>query len=88
MKQKKIGLFLDDSRISGISIYTKNLAEYINKNLEFKCEIILPKKNSGYLRGQLIEKKIPYKFYDLERISKNTIVDYLKFFFLKKKKFV
>ena len=85
MKQKKIGLFLDDSRISGISIYTKNLAEYINKNLEFKCEIILPKKNSGYLRGQLIEKKIPYKFYDLERISKNTIVDYLKFFFLKKK---
>lgn len=85
-KKKKIGLFLEDSRVSGVSIYTKTLAEYINKNFNLQCEVILPKKNSYNLRKQLIEKKILYKFYDIERISKNTIFKYLNFFFLKRKK--
>lgn len=85
-KNEKIGLFLEDSRISGVSIYTKDLAEYINENLDLKCEIVLPKKNSEHFRKQLVKKKISYKFYDIERISKNTVIDYIKFFFVKKKK--
>jgi hypothetical protein len=84
-KKNKIGLFLDDSRISGISIYTKYLAEYINKNSSLTCEIIIPKKNSYQLLEQLKKKKLSYKFYDIERISKNTIFNYVKFFFFKKK---
>ena len=84
----KIGLFLDDSRISGVSIYTKNLALYFKKNLQIPCEIIMPKKNSINLIKQLKKKKISYKFYSIERISKNTIVDYLIFIFFRKKKLI
>lgn len=84
----KIGLFLDDSRISGVSIYTKNLALYLKKNFKMPCEIIMPKKNSFNLINQLKKKKISYKFYNIERISKNTIIDYLIFIFFKKKKLI
>ena len=82
----KIGLFLDDSRISGVSVYTKNLAIYLKKNLKIPCEILMPKKNSTNLTKQLKKNKISYKFYNIERISKNTIINYLIFIFFKKKK--
>ena len=85
---KKIGLILDDSRISGISIYTKNFAEYISKKFNIPCEIILPKKNSYQLRKQLNEKKIKYKLYDVERISNNTKIDYFKYFLFKIKNLI
>lgn len=84
----QICLLLDDSRISGISIYSKNLAKYIKKNFSIKCEIILPKLNSSKFIVQLKNNKIPYKFYDIERISSNTIISYLNFFLFKKKNII
>jgi len=86
--QSKIGLFLDDSRISGVSIYTKNLANYLKINLKIPCDILMPKKNSTNFVKQLKQNKISYKFYNIERISKNTIIDFLIFIFFKKKKLI
>ena len=81
----RIGLFLDDGRVSGVSIFTKNLAEYINKNIRVPCQIIIPKKNSNIILKQIVKKKIPYKLYDIEKISKSTILDYFKFVLFKKR---
>lgn len=83
--KKNIGLFLDDSRISGISIYTMHLAYYISKKLKIPCEIVLSKKNSNDYVKLLKKKKITFKFYKIERVSKNTILNYVLFFLFKKK---
>jgi glycosyltransferase involved in cell wall biosynthesis len=83
--KKNIGLFLDDSRISGISIYTMHLANFISNRLKIPCEIILSKKNSNDYIKLLKKKKIFYKFYKIERISRNTILNYFLFFFFKRK---
>ena len=54
--KKNVGLFLDDSRISGISIYTMHLANFISNRLKIPCEVILSKKNSNdYIK--LLKKK-------------------------------
>ena len=90
MKQSslKLGLFLDDSRLSGVSIYTKNLAKKVKNIFKIDCEIILPKKNSNSLVRQFLKEKISYRFYDIEMISKTNFTNYIKFFFFKIKNLI
>lgn len=82
-KIKNVNLILDDSRISGISIYTKDLANYLKKKLKIKCKVILPKKNSKSLVNLLAEQDTRYLFYDIERISRKTLINYIKFILFK-----
>ena len=84
--KKKIGLFLEDSRISGVAMHTMHFANILNKRFKKKCEIILPKSNSHKFIKLLKKKKILYKFYKIERISKNTFIKYFLFILFRRNK--
>ena len=72
--EKKLYIILDDPRISGISQHTLQICKYLQR--EFVCEIILPKKNSNKLIKKLDKKKIIYKFIQLNKISKNNLINF------------